>query len=355
MGTNGNKDDIVSIVKRTLKHTDRIVENLEDSDYTNRLVNMTEDQLVAGASIEAPLTSDLGSIIESGHEGLTKIFSGNETQLTRENKAGLEAIIYLEGRPALQIYDDDFPKLSKLPEKWRHLDNYRKNIKSTILSCGRIEVPNYPSRTPYIGSAWQVAEDVIMTNEHVAIAFSRPSQDGKWKLKYTPVAMDYGHDFSDTENSFDIEEVIGVHNEYDLALFRVSSKSTDQRKLPKPLSIAKEFDESKLDGRECYIVGYPAWDGVRNDEDVMNRIFGNLYGLKRLQPGTMGKLVQGNGIVEHTCSTLGGNSGSCVVDLETNKTIGLHFNGRYGIINHAVALWKLVDDPLLKDAGIQFS
>jgi hypothetical protein len=86
----------------------------------------------------------------------------------------------------------------------------------------------------------------------------------------------------------------------------------------------------------------------------MHRIFNNLYGYKRLQPGKLRNLVGGANIVEHDCSTLGGNSGSCVVDMTTNKIVGLHFSGRFGEINSAVALWKLIDDPLLKSAGVQF-
>ena len=57
----------------------------------------------------------------------------------------------------------------------------------------------------------------------------------------------------------------------------------------------------------------------------------------------------------HDCSTLGGVSGSCVVDLDSNQVIGLHFAGLYMQYNEAVALWRLVDDPLLTDAGVNFA
>ena len=45
---------------------------------------------------------------------------------------------------------------------------------------------------------------------------------------------------------------------------------------------------------------------------------------------------------------LGGNSGSCVIDLQTRKVIGLHFGGRYQESNFAVMLAKPIDDPLLR-------
>jgi V8-like Glu-specific endopeptidase len=59
-------------------------------------------------------------------------------------------------------------------------------------------------------------------------------------------------------------------------------------------------------------------------------------------------------VMFHDASTLGGNSGSCVVDLDSNQVIGLHFAGRYMQYNEAVALWRLADDPLLARAGVNF-
>ena len=53
-------------------------------------------------------------------------------------------------------------------------------------------------------------------------------------------------------------------------------------------------------------------------------------------------------------STLGGNSGSCVIDLEMNQVVGLHFGGLYREANQAVALWQLTEDPLLRSAGVNF-
>jgi hypothetical protein len=97
-------------------------------------------------------------------------------------------------------------------------------------------------------------------------------------------------------------------------------------------------------------VGYPAADGRRNDPDEMQRIFAGVYNVKRLQPGEV-RSVDGTRLV-HDCSTLGGNSGSCVVDLETAEVVGLHFGGRYLQGNNAVPLWTLADDPLLRSAGV---
>ncbi len=86
----------------------------------------------------------------------------------------------------------------------------------------------------------------------------------------------------------------------------------------------------------------------------MQRIFSNIFDVKRLQPGTLLEYLQSESLVTHDCSTLGGNSGSCVIDLATRQVLGLHFSGRYGEANRAVALWDLREDPLLARAGVNF-
>lgn len=59
-------------------------------------------------------------------------------------------------------------------------------------------------------------------------------------------------------------------------------------------------------------------------------------------------------LLTHDCSTLGGNSGSAVVDLDTHQVVGLHFGGKYLTGNSAHVLSTLQDDPLVKKAGLVF-
>ena len=40
--------------------------------------------------------------------------------------------------------------------------------------------------------------------------------------------------------------------------------------------------------------------------------------------------------LQHDCTTLGGNSGSVVVDLDSGKALGLHFSGKFLTTNYAV-------------------
>jgi hypothetical protein len=56
----------------------------------------------------------------------------------------------------------------------------------------------------------------------------------------------------------------------------------------------------------------------------------------------------------HEASTLGGASGSAVVDLDTGHVIALHFGGAYLRANYAVPAWELSRDARVVDAGVNF-
>ena len=78
--------------------------------------------------------------------------------------------------------------------------------------------------------------------------------------------------------------------------------------------------------RDVVVVGYPALD-PRNAVDVQNRIFDGVFNVKRLQPGKLRDVESirsfGHAVdaVTHDSSTLGGNSGSAVVDVKTGEVV----------------------------------
>jgi endonuclease G len=82
------------------------------------------------------------------------------------------------------------------------------------------------------------------------------------------------------------------------------------------------------------VIGYPARDGRRNPGPDMARIYGDVYDVKRLAPGSLTKIDEN--YVYHDCTTLGGNSGSAVIDLKTGRALGLHFSGSFKKTNYAV-------------------
>jgi len=81
-------------------------------------------------------------------------------------------------------------------------------------------------------------------------------------------------------------------------------------------------------------IGYPAYDSRIPEPDLMKQIYGEVYDKKRLAPGAITEADDQR--VLHNCTTLGGNSGSVVVDLDTGEAIGLHFSGSFLRTNYAV-------------------
>jgi V8-like Glu-specific endopeptidase len=280
---------------------------------------------------------------------------GTKARLDPEEEFGLEAIILLRGRPAILIQDGKF---QKPPSDWAILETHRARIQETIRSVGRIEVTNHPMGLDWVGTGFLVGEDVIMTNRHVAAEFCllKPGTK-KWVFEPGMTArIDFNESYKAKKpEEFPIKEIIGVHEKLDLALFRVGTKGAGGRTLPEPLRINTDKTRGKK-GRQIYTVGYPAADSRRNDETEMRRIFNNIFNVKRLQPGEIAAAVAPtDSSFKHDCSTLGGNSGSCVVDLQTHQVLGLHYAGRYLESNSAVALWQLTKDPLLKKAEVNFA
>jgi V8-like Glu-specific endopeptidase len=296
-------------------------------------------------------------LLLAGQAGLRNLQRpGGDAMLGEEELQGLEALVLLIARPALFVIDGDF---ASPPEPWgSRLDQERDSIRRVFRSVGRIEVSAGGGPSSMSGTGFLVASDVVMTNRHVVRSFSAREQD-TWQ--FTPglePSIDYcGERESTTRAAFRLEEVLGVHDsdDIDLALLRVSRQPAQAATPPEPLLLASEPPEP-LEGRDIYAVGYPAADSRGlTPPQVLQDIFGSTYEVKRLQPGKVMHVDTARRIFTHDCSTLGGNSGSCVVDLRTGLVIGLHFGGGYRKANSAVALWALADDPLLRRAGVGFA
>jgi hypothetical protein len=317
----------------------------------------------------AALSAERKRLLAVGAEALELIRTeGPTATLTPEAQLGIEAIVSV-ARPALILRDGAF---GEAPPPWDGiLGPHRHRIRTTVMSVGRIGVPGLP-QLPHVGTGFLVAEDAVMTNCHVARVFAQAGPDGGWSFQS---GLDVNLDFLEDPDGrarngtspgpARIDGVIGIHPALDLALLRIAPEARDA--MAKPLKLMAH-DPGPLEGRNVYVVGYPAPD-YRNNAVVQRSVFGDRYLIKRLQPGAamappVGATIrmkpcsmgaEPDDVMFHDASTLGGNSGSCVVDLESNHVIGLHFAGEYMHYNEAVALWRLVDDPLLTRAGVNFA
>jgi endonuclease G len=148
-----------------------------------------------------------------------------------------------------------------------------------------------------------------------------------------------------------------VHPYWDMALFLADLPDEIE-----PLTISVE-SQANLLGRDVVVIGYPAFDPERNDAQVQQEIFKGIYNVKRIAPGRI--VVRKRAIrsswlqnavdaMAHDSSTLGGNSGSAVLEVKYGRIAGLHFAGRYMVENYSVSGYELARDQRVVDAGVNF-
>lgn len=264
-----------------------------------------------------------------------------------------EAIIDEEVRPAIDIINGKYTSVHPL---WTHLsdnDALRTRIESLLPSIGRIELPGN-KKFPYGGTGFVVGPDIIMTNRHVAEIFARGLGDRR--LDFLPDAkagINFGREYATpTTPTLMVQRVLMIHPYWDMALLKV--EGIDPRHAQ--LKLASR-DARDLMGTQVAVVGYPAYD-PRNPATIQQNLFDMRYGVKRLQPGELqgaaktssfGKFVNAAG---HDCSTLGGNSGSAVLDLASGEVLGLHFGGLFHEVNYSVPAYALASDSRVIDAGV---
>lgn len=284
--------------------------------------------------------------------------NGPPVTLTQTERMGLELIHAIAGRPALLVQNGSFVTP---PSAWlSQLEDARESIEDTrIPAVGRISIRNNGREQPK-GTGFLVGERLLMTNRHVADTFCLHEQNATWRLHpLRPAKVDFRVESGlIARHEFEIVGVVGIHDAVDLALLRLAAKPSPGSRpnpLPEPVIVASQSPGAPLRSRPVYIVGYPMTENVWSDPLLRQLIFNNIYWVKRLQPGRLIEHVSAATVVEHDCSTLGGNSGSPVIDLASQQVVGLHFSGAYMQKNSAVALWPLRNDPLLVAAGVNFA
>ena len=285
-------------------------------------------------------------------EAVKKLSSGKA--ITDSEQMLIEAIILPNERPAVLVKGDSYDLNHR---NWRHFSKpaVKNVITGAIPSVGRIDVPDHPL-VPYAGTGFIVGDGLMMTNRHVAEVFSRGlGVDG---LRFRP-GMEVEADLKHEHNSDDsvlvrVSEVVMIHPVWDMALLRVDGLPVSVR----ALSLATS-NPADLVGGDVAVIGYPAFD-PRNNTQVQNKVFKSVYNVKRMQPGklkaheTVSHYDYEIAALTHDASTLGGNSGSAVVDAETGEVVALHFGGIYKKTNYAVPAFDLSKDGRVVDAGVNF-
>ena len=248
-----------------------------------------------------------------------------------------ETIVFRSGRPVLAVRNDEaeLTFADAESEVWRaRLLAAREVLGQAIRAAGRIEVDRH--ELDWLGTGWLVADDVVVTNRHVAAEFGR-RQGERFVFRQgfggtIASRIDFREEMGGSgAREFALARILHIEDDGgpDVAFLQVTPRADDA--LARPIPLAARTPRAR---QQVAVIGYPARDSRIPEQDLMLRIFGNVFDKKRLAPGQV-KRVE-NGLVLHDCSTLGGNSGSVVLDLETGEALALHFSGRFLDANFAV-------------------
>jgi serine protease len=274
-----------------------------------------------------------------------------------EGRVSLEALVKLTGRPALRVQDDcvntDDPQVGA----WQGpLVLIRNDIPHIARAVGRIDRGD-----AHVGTGFLIADDLVMTNRHVLDQLTVADTTINFRCEAGParpwrfrvVAVEFVGATPRGKTS-------AVHfANLDLAILRIDTDGDSGTPPPAPLPLLTgDLDTHSTD--RIFVVGFPAapWRlprdaaGRRRQDiaDALSSIFGLQYGVKYLSPGETLELpgaLSGDPerwVFSHDATTLGGNSGSCVVRLGHRPgVIGLHFAGDFERANFAHALARVFD------------
>jgi endonuclease G len=268
-----------------------------------------------------------------------------------EHPAALEAIVNRFARPVLLVQDSTFkPAVDGFPESkvvTAQLTSARRRLDTAIASVGRVNLVNH--RFDWVGTGWVVAPRIVVTNRHVAELFAAGKGAGfalrvAGNGKTVKPSLDWRREFQRPDESIvGVDEVLWISPdaEPDVALLHIAAVDGSGAASPPPIPLMTAAEIAASVGNWAAVIGYPARSPF-NDLGDQQRIFDGIYDVKRLAPGTI-MSVSPDGLFRHDATTLGGNSGSVVVDLASGKAIGLHYGGVEGERNEAVQATVVAD------------
>ncbi|MGV3518399.1 DNA/RNA non-specific endonuclease [Luteitalea sp.] len=312
-----------------------------DTAIARELLAMADRHVTPAPAVRAGVsTASIRAFVE-GQPGWS---AGPRSSAEADGRFHVEAVILAHGRPSMLVQRNRI-QLPESPELRRRIEATRLRYESRLASVGRVELSGHP-RLQQAGTAWIVAENLVVTNAHVAAEFVARDQTHlvfRRAFGNDPMSacVDLREEYVDagTPEEFEIgvDQVLYLADltdaqAPDLALLRLAPGQGVS--LPPPIP----FVEVPLDvGRDIAVVGFPAEDPIGSGSvAVARRLFGGIYGVKRFSPGKIGAMPAGAWAFAHDATTLGGSSGSVVIDLETGGALGVHFAGALERTNYAV-------------------
>jgi V8-like Glu-specific endopeptidase len=281
--------------------------------------------------------------------------------------------------PSLYADPDDIHHDERVPDGWHFIvDRRRQLIGDVLRSVGRIQVEqldqsynNQDARLQtqgfetglVLGTGFVVQKNVIMTNKHVATFFCSEKSPYSFKVhkhggQRCIVKIDFAGVYGRDPELCTITKVLYLSptNVPDIALLEFESRPVDPlghgpraRNGRKPLVLQTQKPRSTDSQRKMFVCGYPTTFSSSDlaDENSFSADFMKILGVKRVSFGEFMPTKESNdrATVFHNCTTLGGSSGSPLVDFDTGTVWGLHYGGgnRHG--NLAEPLWRICAIP----------
>jgi V8-like Glu-specific endopeptidase len=288
----------------------------------------------------------LDTLKKNADTGLNRLSSeGPQAQLSSLEAASLEAIVVIEGiRPVVDFIVRGLDLEGTRLGEWDSITRQNAaRIEQAALSVGRIDCDGR-----HFGTGFLVSDHAIMTNRHVLEQLAT-FDEGCWQFRSVPT-ISFGAE-GDGDAFPLLQEGIEVdHGEdgRDYALISLGP-SPSRADLAPPL-VLEETSAYAHKSRPVYVLGYPGKPMPGSERfSVLLTLFNCEYGRKRYSPGeisgTVGTLDETSdpSVFGHDCTTLGGSSGSPVIDLgETSTTVvGIHFAGIKRVSNFAYSLASL--------------
>lgn len=280
-------------------------------------------------------------LCRDGGEAMRLVRAGDEHALNANNHllAGLEAIIKTDGtRPSFMVRYGKVDMASSPLGNWDGpLINSEDTLNEAIKCVGRINDP--ASTQGFQGTGFLVQKNIIITNRHVLQLIADQQNDGTWKI-HPDITIDFGHEFSAIEsiNPRAITKVIFAatsqitdpldHKKLDLAVLELEP-ANNANTTYFSINIAPQL---VTQGKLVYTIGYAGKPPNGIPLSLLDELFMDTYGCKRLAPGEIiksGIAIPGFSLA-HDATTLGGNSGSAIVVIGKEKLVAaLHYGGRY--------------------------
>ncbi|OLS43828.1 hypothetical protein BV509_05430 [Rhodovulum sulfidophilum] len=347
--------------------------NLTEHEARARLAGEGAGRLMARtrASLDRLQATGLGDrdaqarMLEGAEEVIRMAAENRLDELDLPGRITLEALVRIQDRPAFRVIDGSVDTDDPLAGDWAPFLGLVVDLPDWTRSVGRIDLDG-----THIGTGFLIGGGRVMTNRHVleACADELAGPGGSlWRLGRGAVTID----FSETADGSQRHALTGVVmagpdpingverlGHLDMALLSLDATAPG---LPRALPLARQMDEAA----DMVVIGYPARPGrsafvdpatgavSREIGNRLREIFGTDYGRKYVAPG---RVIQGPGMLpgdsegwaaSHDCTTLGGNSGSVLVQFTATPSVaGLHFSGAPLTANKAHALGRVDQSPL---------